>query len=238
MMRTLFAAIFLIVYFVGGLIFLIPLALLHLFKLEGAASRYIEKLSRFYGRSILWAAGTDFEVRGAENFPDGVKNLCVISNHQSYADIPIILAGLPILVRFIAKKEVFAVPILGFWLLALESIPIDRGKGRSAIQAIEKGVESIKKGKPVVIFPEGTRSRHGGMGSFKHGSFKLALRSEAVILPVTIDGLYKLWEESHRVKAARVVFTIHKPVNLKELDEEGRQHLPEMIEHTIRSALA
>ncbi len=238
MIRTLFFLLFFILFFFGGLIILIPLVFLRLFRLRTADYRYTNVFSRFYARAILKAAGAKLEIRGTENFPSGVRNFCVVSNHQSYADIPIVLAAIPVLVRFIAKKELFGVPVIGFWLLAMESIPIDRGRGRSAIQAIERGVESIKKGKPVVVFPEGTRSKRDGINSFKRGSLKLALRSDAVVIPMTIDGSYRLWEERHKITATRVICTIHKSVYVSNLSDEERQNLSDTLEATIRSALS
>ena len=87
-----------------------------------------------------------------------------------------------------------------------------------------------------MIFPEGSEAnRHNA--ELQAGSLKLALRSNAVIIPLTIDGTYRVWEEHHRIRAVKVTCTIHKPVYVEELDEQQKQSLSDDIERIIRSAL-
>ena len=129
MIRTIVFLLFFILFFFGGLIILIPLIFLRLFRLSELDRKYTNMFSRFYARTIFRVAGTEIKVVGEENLPEDVRNFCVVANHQSYADIPLVLAVIPELVRFVAKIELFWVPAINFWLLAMDSIPINRGKG-------------------------------------------------------------------------------------------------------------
>ncbi len=130
-------------------------------------------------------------------------------------DILIVLSVLPVTVGYIAKKQLLYYPFLNLWIVALRSAFIDRGNMKKALQSIEKGVEFIKKGNSMIIFPEGTRSKSDTMGIFKKGSIKLATRAEATIVPVTTSGSWHAWEENLRIGPADIKFTVHEAVPTK-----------------------
>lgn len=90
----------------------------------------------------------------------------------------------------------------------------------------------------MAIFPEGTRSRGPRLGTFHNGSFKLATKAEATILPVTIQGSYKVWEEFKRIKPARVALAIGKPIPTRGMSVEERKHLPERVRQSIELGLS
>lgn len=105
--------------------------------------------------------------------------------------------------------------------------------------AIVEGIKIIKEGHSLVIFPEGTRSKGGPLGEFKAGSFKLATKSKAPIIPVTMDGTYKLMEaQGGKVKPATVNVYIHPPVETANLTKEEQIELPERVKNIIASKLS
>jgi 1-acyl-sn-glycerol-3-phosphate acyltransferase len=169
--------------------------------------------SRIWSRLILVTSGVRLRVLGAENLREGVPYvLCV--NHQSYMDIPIVLVALPIQFRFAAKKELFRVPFLGWHLRRSGHVSIDRENPRAAIKSMSKAAETIRKGTPVMIFPEGTTSRDGSIQSFKGGGFMLATRSEAAAIPVTIRGARNiLIPDTYHVRGGLVEVVIGAPIS-------------------------
>lgn len=233
--------LFFIVYGVTVTMFLlIFFALWGFFKLL-----HLEKIASFIGlfssrlASVLYLAGafTRVQVKGKENLKNRPKTLCVVSNHQGIADIPLLVYALPCRVGFIAKKELFKIPVLHFWLMILKCVPINRKSPRDSIKAIQDGINRIISGHPMIIFPEGTRSRSNKQREFKAGSFKLAYKSKATIIPVTIDGAYQIYEESKLVAPfKKVVVTIHPLVDTKNMSEEQQIKLPEILCNQINNA--
>jgi 1-acyl-sn-glycerol-3-phosphate acyltransferase len=185
---------------------------------------------------IIATAGGKLTVSGLENVPKG-ENICFISNHQGMFDILIILAALPIRVGFIAKKSLIKFPVFAQWMMAIGSIFIDRSDVKNARESINKGIESIKKGNALVIFPEGTRSRGPKLGDFKKGSLKLALKSGATIIPISINGTYKMIEEHGALHSARMNLVIHKPIRPEEITPERAVNLMEEIKAIIATGM-
>src|SRR6185436_17492366 len=133
-----------------------------------------------WSRLILWTSRVRLKVSGAENLEPGLPYiLCV--NHQSHMDIPIVLVAVPIQFRFAAKKELFRIPFLGWHLRRSGHVPIDRENPRAAIRSLGQAAETIRKGTPVVIFPEGGTSQDGLIRPFKGGGFMLATKSAAAV---------------------------------------------------------
>ncbi|MEW5816040.1 MAG: lysophospholipid acyltransferase family protein, partial [Spirochaetota bacterium] len=136
-----------------------------------------------------------------------------------------------------AKKVVMFIPIINLWMKAMHCIFLDRRNIKKGHAAIEKGITLIRKGYPMLIFPEGTRSRNRGMGCFKKGSIKLALQSEALIVPLSVSGTYKVLEEHNRITPGKLRLVIHPPIDVKNLTEAEKKQLPETLEKIIRSGL-
>lgn len=190
---------------------------------------------------MTWAAhvlnyvGAKVNVVGRENIP---KETCLyVANHQGFFDIPITVYSLDKTVGFIAKKELLKFRILTYWMQQIHCIFMDRSNVRESIKAINEGIDALKNGHSLVIFPEGTRSKGPRIGEFKKGSLKLALKSGVPIVPVAIDGSYKLREgnEKNRIKSAEVKVTICKPIYLNELSKEEQTNLSETVRDIIKN---
>lgn len=190
-----------------------------------------------WAKLVLKMIGVELVVKGLENLPKEDR-VVFIGNHQGDLDIIILLAiaGRP--VGFISKSQAAWFPFINLWILALGSSFIHRNNPRKGKKAIERGIKSIKRGRALAIFPEGTRSRSFDMLPFRKGAFKLALRSEAIIVPISIDGSFRAWEAEKRIKAAKVFVSIHSPINTKNIPLEERKALPAKVEATIASALS
>jgi 1-acyl-sn-glycerol-3-phosphate acyltransferase len=115
---------------------------------------------------------------------------------------------------------------------------MDRSDMKQSTKIIIEGIRQLKEGTNMVVFPEGTRSKGGPVHEFKAGSFKLATKSKAVVVPLTIDGTYKIMEANgNRIKPAEVNLYIHKPIITAELTKEETAELPARVEKIILSAL-
>ncbi len=114
----------------------------------------------------------------------------VVSNHQALLDIPII-AYMGMEMKWVAKKELFRVPLLGWMLSLADDISLDRSSARSGVQAMIRARKCLQGNYPVIFFPEGTRSKDGRVQAFSDGPFHLAIKEGAMILPIAIEGAYQ-----------------------------------------------
>ncbi|WP_096439591.1 lysophospholipid acyltransferase family protein [Alteribacter populi] len=182
-------------------------------KNEEADAR-IKYESNKWARSLVKLSGARVHVHGKEKIPTN-ETLLIVCNHQGNFDIPIILGYLDLKISFISKVEVKKLPLIASWMEEMNCVFMDRKNKRQSIKSIIDGAENLKNGHHLVIFPEGTRSKGGPVGTFKQGSFKLATRSGATILPVTINGSYNIMEANgNLLKPCDVDVTILDPVRI------------------------
>lgn len=154
-------------------------------------SPLIDRVIRWWARSWLSASGTELTVRGQEHIdPEG--SYVVVANHLSTLDIMACLLAVPLPIRFLAKTELFRIPILAQGMRAIGIVEVDR-EGRSAIHASvnRQADELIEKKRSLIIYAEGTRPRDGVMRPFKKGAFTMAVATGLPVLPVSIHGSYQ-----------------------------------------------
>jgi len=213
-----------------------PAVFIYLFAGTKHSDVYIQRAGAMYARHLFWVFGVKVKVSGIENLPQ-TNNLCFVSNHQSAADIPLIVGFIPKKVGFIAKKELGRIPMLNVWMKALGCILIDRKDIRQSLKVIDKGIAQIEKGHPLVVFPEGTRSRGPKIGKFKPGAFKLLSGTGTLAVPLTISGTYKVMEERGIITPTHVQLTIHPAIDVDQLTNEERKALPERIYEVVKPAV-
>ncbi len=168
--------------------------------------------ARVWSWLILKTSRIRLEIQGLENIkPNQTVIFC--SNHPSAMDIPILFVSLPVQFRFAAKRSLFHVPFLGWHLRRSGHIPIDRGHPRKALKSLDRAAEKIRSGTPVVLFPEGHRSRDRNMGAFKSGSFYLAIQSGMPLAPITLNGSRAVLKpDTLHIKPGKVEVIIHPPI--------------------------
>ena len=178
--------------FIGvPLFFLYTLILALIIMVYGAfrpASPIHDKILRHWSFFFLKIPPVRVEVEGIEKI-DPTKRYIIASNHLSQFDIPLLFSVLPINGRFLSKKEVFKIPLVGHAMRTIGIIEIDRASGTSSRQAIVKGVEiAADRGYSLIVFPEGTRSTGGEFLPFKKGAFRIAIDTGLPLVPVVIEG--------------------------------------------------
>lgn len=158
-----------------------------IFDRQGKASHC---LARFWARSHLRVCGLSVECSGLERI--AAPPYIFMCNHQSALDIFALFAVLPVTFKWIAKRELFFIPFLGWAMKRAGYISLDRANPREALKAIEDAAGKIRGGMNIIIFPEGTRSADGVLLPFKKGAFSLALRAKVPIVPIGIEGTNRL----------------------------------------------
>lgn len=186
-----------------------------------------------WARFICEITGTKVVINGLEKLPED-SAVVFIANHQGYMDIPSIYGYIPKFISFVSKKEIGSIPLIKDWMRFLHCTLMDRKSPRASVKAIRDAAENVKKGYSQVIFPEGTRSKGGLHHEFKAGSFKLAFLSQSPIVPLTIEGSYKVFEEKKTISRGNTIYiTVHDPIPTAELSREQQAALPEKIEKII-----
>ncbi len=190
--------------------------------------------ARFWARFGLALNNTPVELRGAEHLPDGP--FILMSNHQSNFDILALISTIPRRIYWIAKKELFDIPVFGSSMRRGGYIPLDRSDGRKALKSMENAAAIIRQGSSVVMFPEGTRTRDGRLLPFKRGGFMLAVRAAVPVIPVTINGSGKVNPGGViKLYSGGISLTLHPaviiPAGLKKSEAE------EWLMETVRSVI-
>lgn len=198
---------------------------------------YIHKTTSKWAKSHVKLSGARVTISGEENIPNDIP-VVFMSNHQSNFDIALFMSYIDKPKGYISKMEMKKIPLLSTWMSYMQCVFMDRSNMRKSVQAIMEGVTILKEGHSLVIFPEGTRSKCDKMGEFKAGSFKLATKPKVPIIPVTIDGSYKLMEQNgNKIKPADVKIFIHPMVETSLLSKEELDNLPEKVKSIIGSRL-
>jgi 1-acyl-sn-glycerol-3-phosphate acyltransferase len=184
--------------------------------------------------------GLTYEVKGEENVPSPEDGpFMIYSNHQGFADIPATLWLMKdrFQLGYVAKEEWRKYPTLRDVVESTRSIFLVRDNPKEAIKALSEAKELLDQGFNLVIFPEGHRSKGHQMGEFKAGAFKFAEKAKVPILPITIDGSYKLFEEKGSYQPCHIKITVHPLVHIEEMDKHEQKEAQAQIEETIRGAL-
>ena len=169
------------------------------------------RLGRVWSRLILRAAGIRVRYHGIEHTGGGSR--VFMANHQSFVDIWALIPVLPLPTMFAAKSSLYTVPGLGWAMRASGFTSIDRGDRNRAIRSLTEAASRVRDGRPIVFFPEGTRSRDGRLQPFKKGPFHLALEAGAAVVPVAISGSFaKLPPGTMRIRSGEVEVCFAPPV--------------------------
>lgn len=223
---------------VGAVIGLVPVGvlvfILGCLGLRKPVSRVMYRIAQGWARLMIWLSGCTVTVRGREHIPPG-GGLCVVSNHGSIYDILLALAYIGRPFGFIAKKELVYIPLLNMWIYLLGGLFIDRKNIRNAVKTITRGVERIKAGEAMIIFPEGHRSRGQGLLPFHPGSLKLATQAGSPIVPMAVSGSYEVFEKGYRLHPGPVNVSFAPPVLTADLPPSDRK---QVLADRIRDLIA
>ena len=209
-------------------------------KAKGDQEREMENICyaiSTWGDKLSKSLGMDIKVYGKENLPEKGP-VVFMSNHQGYADILALCAAIDtVQFGFVAKKELAKIPLYGKWMDRIRSVMMDRDNPKESLKAITKGIGLLKKGYSLVIFPEGTRSKGGPMIDFKPGSMKLATKPKVPIIPVSIEGSYKIFEERGIISPGTVKVMFHPAIPTDDLPKDSEKHINDKVHDIIKSGV-
>ncbi len=191
------------------------------------------RLARVWGRSILAVSGVRVTIRGLERI-DPARAYVFMSNHQSNFDIPVLLGHLPVQFRWLAKAELFRIPIFGRAMRAAGYISIDRSNRDAAFESLEQAAARTRSGASIMIFPEGTRSLDGSLKPFKKGGFVMAITAGVPIVPVAIGGTHAIMPKNTLLIRPRdVTLEILEPIDTAGVTPDGKGLLMERVRAAI-----
>lgn len=174
----------------------------------------IERVIQWWAQRWLRAAKCTLEVRGTDHV-DRSRSYVVIANHVSNLDVMACFAVVPLPIRYLAKKELFSIPVLAQAMRAVGIVEVDRSGRAAAIASVNRQSKPvIERGHSLIIYPEGTRSYHGELQAFKKGAFAMAAAADMPILPVAIHGTWEAWKpHSPWIKGnSHITVVIHERV--------------------------
>ena len=201
----------------------------------GSAARQADLMARGWGRLFIFFSGARVTIEGLENVDRSRSYVCVC-NHLSNLDAPYHLGLMPVGVRFLAKKELYKIPLFGSTLRAIGMVETDRrAHTPEALRVLNERVAyviSIKRS--LMIYPEGTRSRDGELHAFKKGAFLIAVQSQMPLLPIAIAGTNKVWPHGENWwRGGRTKMVFHPPIETAGLGDTAIEPLLEQTRRVI-----
>ena len=208
------------------------LAILFLVILRGSAQK-AQVLPRTWAKIILAAGGVKVKVEGLHNIDKGGPYIFA-ANHQSQFDIFAMQGCFAFDFRWLAKKELFQIPLFGRAMQLAGYISIDRSHGREALKSLNEAAERIAAGTSVILFPEGTRSLDGKLHDFKSGGMVLAIKSGVPLVPVGISGTYEILPKGRLLaKPGHVIIRVGKPIETRQFAASQKHELAAKIQTEV-----
>lgn len=218
-------------YFLATLGFALVLVVISIFKKDAPA---IERTLHAWSRGFLRLAPMTFEVAGSELI-DRHRQYVFVANHLSNFDIPLLFLAIPKPIRYLAKKEVYKIPVVAQAMKAVGIIKIDRWGTTTSHTSINAGIaDARRRGYSLIIFPEETRQIDGNLSTFKKGAFRIAIDNQLPVVPVTIQGSWEVWKPGAKViypGHGKVV--IHEPIETAHLGLSDIEDLRERVHGVI-----
>ncbi len=197
------------------------------------SGRLVHSIGAFWCRIILALSGVRVKVDGADRIPRQGP-VIFLSNHQGAFDIPALQGYIPVQFRWVAKKSLFKIPVIGWTMSLAGYIGIDREHAAVALRNIEEAAAKIRSGTSVLVFPEGTRSDTGKLLPFKRGAFMLVDKSGVPVVPVAIQGTKDIMKRGgYSITPSTVRISFGEPLE----PAEGRAGLRPAVRKAIERLL-
>jgi 1-acyl-sn-glycerol-3-phosphate acyltransferase len=195
--------------------------------------KVVHRYGRLWGKVALLANQVRVRMEGLEHLKKESPYI-FMSNHQGSYDIFALLSHLPFQFKWLAKKELFSIPIFGWAMAAAGYISIDRQGTRETVEAMNEAARKIRDGMSVVIFPEGSRSPDGSIQPFKKGGFTLAIKSQVPIVPIAITGSRNIMpKDKLTANPGEIRMRIGLPIETQHFSLKDRKSLMEKVSEAI-----
>jgi 1-acyl-sn-glycerol-3-phosphate acyltransferase len=170
------------------------------------------RIARVWARALVWISGSSLTVTGEENL--GKYPVAVYAcNHTSYMDIPVTFAVLPFQFRILARKQLWSIPFIGWYLNRSGQMPVDTVNPHATLSSLGAGARALRSGMPLFIFPEGGRTSDGKLKPFLSGAAFLAIRAQVPLVPLALGGVYELLPiHTHHFYPGELTLKIGEPI--------------------------
>lgn len=176
------------------------------------SGRVQHRIAQSWARACVWISGSRVTVRGAENLRKHAVAVYA-ANHTSYMDTPVIFASLPFQFRILAKRELWPIAFIGWYLNRSGQIPIDVANPHASLASLSVGVKALRAGMPLFVFPEGGRTLTGELQPFLSGAAYLAIRAQVPLVPVALHGVYDLLPiHTHHFYPGELTLCVGEPI--------------------------
>jgi 1-acyl-sn-glycerol-3-phosphate acyltransferase len=208
-----------------------------LISLGDRRGRVQHRIARVWARLCIWISGSRLIVRGKENL--GKYPVAVYaSNHTSYMDTPVVFASLPLQFRILAKKELWPIPFIGWYLNRSGQIPIDTSNSRTTLSSLGAAAKALRAGMPLFVFPEGRRTPHGDLQSFLSGAAYLAIRAQVPLVPIALSGVYDLLPiHTHHFYPGDLGLSVGEPIETTGMTPRQTEELTARLRTAIEDLL-
>jgi 1-acyl-sn-glycerol-3-phosphate acyltransferase len=195
------------------------------------------RIAQQWAKLCLWCSGSTLVVRGAENlrkYPVAVY----ASNHTSYMDTPVIFAALPFQFRILARKELWPIAFIGWYLNRSGQIPIDTSNPHASLSSLGVGVKALRSGMPLFVFPEGGRTPTGELKPFLSGAAYLAIRAQVPLVPIALSGVFDLLPiHTHHFYPGVLTLAAGEPIETKGMTARQTEALTAQLRDAIQNLI-
>ena len=202
------------------------------------SGRLQHKIAQRWARALLWTSGCTLKIHGEENFRKQPVAVYA-SNHTSYMDTPVIFASLPFQFRILAKKELWPIAFIGWYLNRSGQIPVDTANPHATLSSLGAGVKALRGGMPLFVFPEGGRTSTGELKPFLSGAAYLAIRAQVPLVPIALSGVYDLLPiHTRHLYPGELTLSVGEPIDTHGMTPRQVDQLTAQLRLAIEELLA
>ena len=208
-----------------------------LVSLADKKGRLQHRIARFWARAVVWGTGCKITVLGMENLRSQPVAVYA-SNHTSYMDTPVIFGTLPFQFRILAKKELWPIAFIGWYLNRSGQIPIDTANPHATLSSLSTGVKALRSGTSLFVFPEGGRTATGELKPFLSGAAYLAIRAQVPLVPIALTGVYDLLPiHTRHLYPGELTVLVGEPIETKGMTPRQTEELNGQLRAAIGGLL-
>lgn len=206
-------------------------------SLVAKTGRTQHRIARVWARLCVRISRSRLRIVGAENLHKHPVAVYA-ANHTSYMDTPVVFSALPFQFRILAKKELWRLPFIGWYLNRSGQIPIDTENPRAALSSLSAGVKALRSGMPLFVFPEGSRTPDGDLQAFLSGAAFLAIRAQVPLIPIALSGVYDLLPiHARHFYPGDLVMTVGAPIDTQGMTIRQADQLTARLRSEIATML-
>jgi 1-acyl-sn-glycerol-3-phosphate acyltransferase len=195
------------------------------------------RIARIWARACVWASGSRLTLIDAENMRK-CRVALYACNHTSYMDVPVIFAALPFQFRILARKQLWPIPFIGWYLNRSGQMPIDTANPHATLSSLGAGAKALRSGMPLFVFPEGGRTPDGQLKPFLSGAAYLAIRAQVPLVPLALGGVFELLPmHTHHFFPGELTLKIGEPIETAGMTVRQTDELTARLRDAIQELL-